>query len=117
MECRYCNTFRESTIRVGDKKFCLLKKTKDKMASKTDKACNEFTMSEIFWCKMEGMQQSLAACAHREEKPELWPDCVKCRQKRDIKEAKRFAGMLARRKNNYVEDPKPSKKIIKRRAA
>jgi len=117
MECGYCNTFRESTIKVGDQKFCLLKTTKDKMVSRTDPACEEFTMSEIFWCRLNGMQQTVAACAHREEKPELWPECVKCRQKREIKETKRFVGMLARRKNNHVEDSKPSKKIIKRRAA
>lgn len=113
MKCQYCETYRQSTIRIKPQRFCIVS---NKMVNADDVACDDFTITSSFWCFKSSFIQTIPACYHRQSNPELWPECSKCSQSKEILEVKRFVGRLQFRKNNCVEIKPTKKKIIKKKS-
>ena len=107
MKCHYCSTYQQSTIRPDNNgtRFCIPQR---KMVENDDKICENYQMAETFWCDNTNCWVNFPMCVARQNKEH--PDCNHCRQKKDVWDAKRFAG---RHKPKIIQE-EPKKILIRR---
>jgi hypothetical protein len=87
MDCIYCSTYQNSTVRTGDDlRFC---KVTSKMTTH-GKFCEDFHVADLFWCDKTGCWISIPICVARQDRK--CQECTNCRQKKTIWDIKRFMG-------------------------
>jgi len=93
MICQYCSTYdnsaaRDSTV-IGKKRFyeryC---PKKDKYIGESERICQEFRMTQYFWCNKTGNRIRPEVCARRRANDT--PECIKCHQKNSLMELRRI---------------------------
>jgi hypothetical protein len=100
MICRYCKTYSESDVRPNNyERFCHIAR---KIVEHTKDACKYFELSENFWCEKTNCWLSIPMCYARQTKEQLYTECTRCRQKREILETKRFVGRLSQPKRIVI---------------
>jgi len=97
MKCCYCSTYQVSAIRPNNgTRFCI--SIRD-MTEATG-FCDNYNIADLFWCDKSSCWLSFPMCIARQDK-EL-PECTHCRQKKDIWDAKRFAGRQIKREKSIL---------------
>ena len=97
MQCIYCSTYQNSTVRTGDNnRFC---KVTSKM-TECGKFCEDFHVADLFWCDKTGCWINIPICVSRQNRK--CQECTNCRQKKTIWDIKRFMGRQIERPKTLI---------------
>jgi hypothetical protein len=113
MSCEFCTIYQESESRFLDGRFCFQTRS---VVNKHHDPCEDITLGNNFWCPNRNCWCSVPMCIAAQTKPDMFPDCVKCSKKDKVLDAKRFVGIITRKKLNQLANGNgPVKKTILRR--
>lgn len=97
MECKYCISYTQSSVRVNGTRFCAMSA---KMVEPSQHICDRFGLTDIFYCAKNECQLSVPICVARQRKED--PTCSRCRQKTVIWDLKRFIGRQYKREKPTI---------------
>jgi hypothetical protein len=108
--CMYCKTYQESTKRtVIDDETCRLCTVNKKFVHKGE-SCENFSLSNLFWCIKWEHFQNVKVCAIKRLKRK--EDCLNCKQGRELAEIRKEVSF--RERGLVSNNPVPRKLIIRR---
>ena len=80
-QCKYCASYRESTIRLKEERFC---KHLGKNVAPNWPVCDAFELANTFWCVRNSQWLDVAVCKNRRmnqwKEIKDWDACRKCSQ-------------------------------------